>query len=285
MIEPAVIRRSVQERGLIGDLFSADANLPKPTVIVLGGSEGGKSWSDNPYQAEMLANLIEAGFAVFSLAYFGLDGLPPALVRIPLEYFETAFAWLAEQPQVIPNTYALVGGSKGGELALLLGSRYPQIKAVAAFAPASVVFQGLSKDSKSVSSWTHQGKELAFVPFPLTAIFAILKGIRSGHFLDAYTLALRNKKAVAPAAIPAENSSGPILLLSGSWDEMWPAAAMCEQIMARLSAAKFPFSYEHLALETGHNVFDDKTAWPEIIRFLTQEFLPNAPSSSAVCGL
>ena len=272
MAELTVIRRSVQERGLVGDLFSADAITPKPTVILLGGSEGGKSWSDNPYQAEMLEQLVEAGLTVLSLAYFGMDGLPPMLANIPLEYFETAFDWLAEQPEAVPNAYALVGGSKGGELALLLGSRYPQVKAVAAFAPAFVVFQGLAQ-GKAASSWTQGGKDLAFVPFPLTAMFAILKGMRSGQFLQAYTIALRNTKAVANAAIPVENINGPVLLISGSGDEMWPSAAMCEQITARLSEAKFGYSYQHLALEMGHNVFDDASAWPVIVRFLREEFL------------
>ena len=220
----------------------------------------------------MLEELVRAGITVLSLAYFGTDGLPPMLATIPLEYFEAAFDWLAEQPEVVPNAYALVGGSKGGELALLLGSRYPQVKAVAAFAPSSVVFQGLVQ-GKAASSWTHGGKELAFVSFPLTAMFAILKGMRSGNFLDAYKTALRNTKAVANAAISVENINGPVLLISGSHDKMWPSAAMCEQITARLSGAKFGFPYPHLALETGHNVFDDTSAWPEIVRFLTQDFL------------
>lgn len=272
MDKPTVIRRVLQERGLVGDLFFADAPTPKPTVILLGGSEGGKSWSDNPYQVEMLEELVRAGFTVFSLAYFGLDALPLMLTGVPLEYFETAFDWLAEQPEVVPNAYALVGGSKGGELALLLGSRYPQVKAVAAFAPSLVVFQGLSQ-GKAASSWTHGGKELSYVPFPLTAIFAILKGMRSGRFLDAYKIALRNTKAAAKAAIPVEKTHGPVLLISGSRDEMWPSAAMCEQMMTRLSGAEFPFSVKHLALETGHNVFDDTSTWPEIVRFLTEEFL------------
>lgn len=271
MGETTIICRSVQERGLVGDLFSADTFTAKPTVILLGGSEGGKSWSDNPYQAAMLEELVQAGLTVLSLAYFGIDGLPPMLTGVPLEYFETAFDWLAQQPEVVPNAYALVGGSKGGDLALLLGSRYPQVKAVAAFAPSSVVFQGLAQ-GKAASSWTYGGKELAYVPFPLTALFAILNGMRSGRFFDAYKIALRNTKAVANAAIPVENTHGPVLLVSGTRDEMWPSAAMCDQITARLTEAKFRFPAKYLALKTGHNVFDDKTAWPEIVRFLTQDF-------------
>jgi len=267
-----MICRSVLERGLVGDLFYAEAASQKPTVIMLGGSEGGKSWSDNPYQREMLADLVEAGFTVFPLTYFGLEGVPKSLASIPLEYFETAFAWLAEQPEVLPDSYALVGGSKGAELALLLGSRYPEVKAVAAFAPSNVVFQGLSS-GKATSSWSYAGKELPFVSFPLTSIPAFIKGMRTGNYLQGYTIALRNTKQVTLASIPVENNHGPVLLISGAKDEMWPSALMSERLMARLSEAKFPFPYEHLALETGHAVMADERCWPKIVGFLRQEFL------------
>lgn len=267
-----MICRSVVERRLVGNLFYAETAVRKPTVIMLGGSEGGKSWSDNPYQRKMLADLVEAGFTAFSLAYFGTTGLPKSLASIPLEYFEMAFAWLAEQPKVLPGQYALVGGSKGAELALLLGSRYPEVKAVAAFAPSNVVFQGLSP-GKTTSSWSYTGKELPYVSFPLTALPAIIKGMRTGHYLQGYTIALRNAKQATLASIPVENINGPVLLVSGAKDEMWPSAPMSERLMARLAEAKFAFPYEHLALETGHNVMAEERCWPKIVGFLRQDFL------------
>lgn len=275
-----MIRRSIRECGLVADLFSDDLISPRPAVIMLGGSEGGKIWSDTPDAVEMLAELVEQGFTVFSLAYFSAESLPPSLANIPLEYFETAFAWLAEQPEVIPNQYALVGGSKGGELALLLGSRYPQVKAVAAFVPGSVVFQGLPR--KSESSWSHGGKGVPYVPFPFTAFPAIIKGARTGGFLQAYNLALRNTKQTKLAAIPVENVNGPVLLISGTQDEMWPSTLMCERMIARLSEAGFSFPSEHLALEAGHNVSADSRFWPKIVSFLKREFLgaPVGPSAA-----
>lgn len=261
--------REIRERGLVADLFSGDTLTPKPAVIMLGGSEGGKSWSETPEAVGMLALLVEAGFTVLSLAYFGAEGLPESLTSIPLEYFETAFAWLAEQPEVVPHRYALVGGSKGGELALLLGSRCPQVKAVAAFVPASVVFQGLSR--KTESSWSYKGRGLPFVAFPLIAVLAALRGMKTGSFLRAYTLALRNRKQAARAAIPVEKINGPVLLISGTEDEMWPSTRMCEQMEERI-AAGFAFPYVHLPLEAGHNVTADPRFWPSVTRFLAQEF-------------
>ena len=251
--------------------FQQTLAAPKPTVIFLGGSEGGKAWSDTPEALGMLTELVDAGFTALSLAYFGVESLPKSLASIPLEYFEDAFAWLAEQPEVIPHRYALVGGSKGGELALLLGSRYPQVQAVTAFVPASVVFQGLSR--KAESSWSHAGRGLPFVGFSLLASLAALQGMKTGAFLRTYTLALRNKKQAARAAIPVEKINGPVLLISGSNDEMWPSSRMCEQMEERLNAAGFVFSHTHLLLETGHNVTADPRFWPGVTQFLTKEFV------------
>ena len=74
---------------------------------------------------------------------FGADNLPPDLRSIPLEYFSKASHWLSSQDkQVIPNYYGLIGLSRGAELALLLGSRYSEVKGIVAIAPSSVVFPG-----------------------------------------------------------------------------------------------------------------------------------------------
>ncbi|WP_082406848.1 acyl-CoA thioester hydrolase/BAAT C-terminal domain-containing protein [Bacillus sp. JCM 19041] len=55
--------------------------------------------------------------------------------RIPLEYVETAFQWLGEQDQVDKGKFAIVGFSRGSELALLAGTVIPELKAIIAVAP------------------------------------------------------------------------------------------------------------------------------------------------------
>jgi hypothetical protein len=50
-----------------------------PAVLLIGGSGGGIGWQD--YMAERLA---ERGFVAMAVAYFGMEGLPAALERIPL---------------------------------------------------------------------------------------------------------------------------------------------------------------------------------------------------------
>src|SRR5918999_3317438 len=136
MGEAGVVRKPVREEGLVGTLFLPDASAPRAAVLALGGAGGGLSEG----AAETLAG---EGFAALALAYFGLDGLPRELVEIPLEYFEGAIAWLGGHPEVDAGRVAVVGNSKGGELALLLGATYPrEVGAVVGYAPSPISGRG-----------------------------------------------------------------------------------------------------------------------------------------------
>jgi dienelactone hydrolase len=115
-----VVSREVRDRGLVGKLFAPDQPGPHRAVLVVGGSNEGLAWSQ-----EMAALLASHGYAVFALAYLPMEGLPPTLDRIPLEYFGTALDWLSEQTTVAANKIGVVGLSRGGELALLLSATYP----------------------------------------------------------------------------------------------------------------------------------------------------------------
>ncbi len=103
---------------------------PYPAVVVLGGSEGGLPLRNAAW-------LASHGYAALALAYFRYDNLPQRLEAIPLEYFGQALSWMASRPEIDANHIGVMGVSRGGELALQLGSMYPQIKAVVAFVPAS----------------------------------------------------------------------------------------------------------------------------------------------------
>ncbi len=113
-VAPGVVRREVRERGLNAVFFIPPGPGPFPTIVLLSGSGGGLS---EP-QAALYAS---HGYAALALAYFRGDGLPHDLLRIPLEYFETAIAWLQAQPEVDRQRLAVGGGSRDGELSLLLG--------------------------------------------------------------------------------------------------------------------------------------------------------------------
>jgi hypothetical protein len=108
-------RMAIKEDGLEGLFFVNRFREKQRAVIVLGGSEGGIPFS-SPKSEGWMKELVMAGYAVLRLAYCGTGTLPNSLARIALEYFEKAFAWLADQLGVIPSDYALLGGTKGAEL-------------------------------------------------------------------------------------------------------------------------------------------------------------------------
>ena len=88
---------------------------PHPAIVWLGGSEGG-------LREGTAALLASHGYATLALAYFGVDPLPPELIEIPLEYCKEGIDWLKAQPSVDAQHIAVLGGSKGAELALLLAA-------------------------------------------------------------------------------------------------------------------------------------------------------------------
>jgi dienelactone hydrolase len=123
----------VLEDGLSGIFLSPAGQGTHPGVLVLSGSNGGVPIRP----AEWLAS---HGYAVLALAYFHYEDLPPLMEAIPLEYFERALAWMAKRPEIASQRIAAMGTSRGGELALQLGSMFPQIRAVVAYVPADVRF-------------------------------------------------------------------------------------------------------------------------------------------------
>jgi hypothetical protein len=55
------------------------------------------------------------------------------------------------------------------------------------------------------------------------------------------------------AAIPVENTHGPVLLISSVDDDAWPSALFAEMAMRRLRAQGHPFADQHLMYEgSGH---------------------------------
>jgi dienelactone hydrolase len=225
-----------------------------PVVVVLSGSGGG-------FDLDKAALIARHGFAAFALAYFGTPPLPTWLHHIPLEYFEAAFGWLCAQPEVDAQRLGLFAVSRGAELALLLGSRFPQICAVVAYAPSSVGWAAGGRDKETGElppSWMHEGEAIPFVPLPLRHFIfrsaipvALLK--RPVMFRDLFRAGLRNSKAVAAAAIPVERIHGSIMLISSGDDHLWPAEDMSEAIVARLKKHGFAHRVEHLHYpDAGH---------------------------------
>src|SRR5271155_1377798 len=231
----------------VGRLFIPPGSGPHPVVIVLSGSGGG-------FDLDKAAVLSRHGFATLALAYFGFAPLPAWLHRIPLEYFEAALTWLCAQPELESGRVGILGVSRGAELALLLGSMCPQIRAVVAYAPSSVAWAASGRDKATgeiIPCWTWRGKPVPFAPLPLRGFmwrsaFPVVALKRPVMFRNLFRAGLRNREAVDRAAIPVENIRGPLLLISGGDDHLWPAAEMSEAIVARLQRNGGAQAAEHL---------------------------------------
>ncbi|RZJ01424.1 MAG: dienelactone hydrolase [Brevundimonas sp.] len=236
--------------------LTADYFTPAPSsavipgaVIVLGGSEGGLGGSRN-----LARRLAAEGFTTLAVSYFGEAGQNPRLDLIPIEQVARAREWLEAQPG-FTGPVAVVGVSKGAELALIAASRDPRITAVVAGVPSDVVWQGIDRTGASTGgSWTQGGQPLTYVPYDMTGGFPGL-------------LELYRRSAAAPhdpgARIPVEQINGPILMISGDGDTMWPSWEMANRIEAGLKDAGFAHPVTNLVYPAaGHSVFGPPIADP-----------------------
>lgn len=239
---PAPPTLELRDAGLVADYFAADpATASAGAIIVLGGSEGGLGGSRN-----LARRLAAAGFDAIAVSYFGEPGQSSRLDHVPIEPVARAREWLEARPGP-GEAIAVVGVSKGGELALLTASRDPAIKAVVAAVPSHVVWQGIDmQGGMTGSSWTAGGVPLPYVPYDLSHGFVSVHALYAGS-LDS---------APVEAEIPVEQIAGPILLVSGQADTLWPSTEMANRIERRLRAHGFPHAVTHLAYaDAGHAVF------------------------------
>jgi dienelactone hydrolase len=228
------------EPPLAGALYLPPGGGVHPGVMTVSGSNGGIARG----QAALYAS---RGYACLALAYFNYPGRPAALQDIPLEYFGGALEWLAGHPRVREDAIAVTGGSRGGELSLLLGATFPRVRAVIAVVPSGYIWGGIGSDTLDVEAWTRDGVPLERVPASdtLTAQnIAVIDGAQ--HYTPAFRAAIEaaSPDQLAAAEIPVENTNGPILMLAGADDAMWDATALSQVVLQRTKAAGFPHQVE-----------------------------------------
>lgn len=251
------------------------ADHPVPLLVLLGGAEGGNAWTRERWRHQR-ERFLAQGYALLAIGYFGLPNTPQQLDRIALEGVHAAIRAAAAGPAIDGRCVAVLGGSRGAELALLLGSHYPDIGAVVALAPASAVFVAHT-DAMLSPGFAHHGRPLPFVPMLWSATLELIVGDVGGVMRKL----VANEAAMQAAAIAVERIRGPVLLVSGTEDEMWPASEMADQIMARLDRHDFAFVHEHWALPGGHTA--PLQAFARIEAFLARHFA--GPQADTGCGV
>ncbi len=243
---------------------------PTPAVIVLGGSEGGY----NEGWAAVIASKIR--MPTLALAYFGRPGLPSTLENIPLETIEKAIDWLSHQPLVASDRIGIVGASRGGELAMLAASLFPQIKAVVGYTPSGVIWSGIGKNPDA-PAWTYQGRAFPYLRMMVSEdqerLF--LEAQRNGTpYLDApsflYSLEMQ-RSSIDEATIPVENSKAAFLLIGNPGDGVWPSDMLSQVAIDRLRAHDHQRPYQLLSYDQGGHMLIPYPYYPTTMR---QFYLP-----------
>ena len=269
-LNEGMTEEAVSDSGLVGVFFKAEgATGQLPAIMFMGGSEGGIDSAR--FRAAWFAGY---GYATFGLAYFGVEGLPPEIEEIPLEYFDTALEYLAARPDVDPERIGVMGGSRGGELVLQLGAEFPRVRAVVAEVPSGVRWGGTGL--VDASGWSLGGMPLPYlgnktnaqlepemlpdgsIAYRLTPVFEAELAAATPEELDA-------------ATIVVEQTNGPVLMLSGADDGIWPSCTMSEIAFDRLVSSGHSGMWDdatHCFPDTGHSVA--APGWPTTGRYAGQ---------------
>ena len=223
----AGVHHEAVRHGLYGEVFDPAGSGRRAAALVIGGSEGGLSTAG---EAALLAS---HGYPALALAYFREPGLPATLKDIPLEYFARALRRLRARPDVDPRRVAVIGTSRGGEGALLIGATYPRlVHGVVALVPSDVVQPSPDRHS---AAWTLHGRALAH--------------IAAADFRNP------DPSDEPEAFIRAERIAGPILTVSGGDDALWPSSAFATVLHQRLAARHFAHPHQDLQFaDAGHLV-------------------------------
>jgi dienelactone hydrolase len=253
----ADVRRSdIRADGLVATLFEPSDREPisKATVVVLGGSLGG-------LENARAALIASHGFPALAVAYFGISPLPGSLVEIPLEYFGRAFEFIVESGLGTHGRIGVMGTSRGGELALLLASRFSAVGGVVAYVPSGIVHYGIPQggDNTRLQSeadplvrppaWTEGGRGLRGGSVAYNRVDFSQPLVR---FAPGFREGLKDAEATADARIPLGHFTGPVAMFSGTDDQVWPSSDLAVIAERGLTASSY---VEHIVYSgAGHSI-------------------------------
>ncbi|XP_071093405.1 acyl-coenzyme A thioesterase 2, mitochondrial-like [Haliotis cracherodii] len=190
-----VRRIEVHVGSLRGTIFLPEGKGPFPGVLDMFGSTGGLV----EFRAALLAS---RGFASFALAYFNYDDLPSSLADFDFDYLLDAVHWLASHPHVKPGGIGVVGSSKGGEMAFLLGMATDKVKVLVNISgPSFPTFEDVKKSGEIY--W---------------------KGVKMDATKVKHTeggVCIKDAAPYATEVIPAWKNNAQILYLLGDDDDVW----------------------------------------------------------------
>ena len=255
--------RPVRDAGFVGTLFEVP-DSPRRPVLVLPGTEGG-------IPREEAQALARAGHTSLALGWFGIGGLLPDPLEVPLEGLLPAVDLLASKGTA---PVGVIGWSYGGMLALQLAALHEAIGPVVGHVASGVRMNGLvGERNVPRAPFSVGGIGLPFLSEPPLEE-RIPVGEADGRLVidlaAAYPAILTDTRAVDRATIEIERAAGPFLLSSGGDDRAWASPALCEIAVRRLATARrsrdvvhrtFP-SAGHFGLLPG-GAYSESFEWPD----------------------
>lgn len=227
VVKPDGVTRDDVDSGVPADIYRPATDAPAPGVVVLGGSEGGRPRSPLPWL------LASEGYAVLAPAYVGEDGSPAdELSAVPVEPVADAVRRFADH-DATTGRIAVIGKSRGSELAGLLATRVDAIETVVGIAPSGVAFEGLDSRNQTTgtSAWAVDGEPTDFVPIDEEQITTDPIEIADSYVggIDA-----TDDERVADAEL-LSGFDGDVLLVAGEDDRMWRSARLARRLADRLA--------------------------------------------------
>lgn len=248
---------TIRTENVSGRLFRGLGAGAHPGVLVLHGGGGARG-----YEQTYAAMLAEHGYTAFCVEYFGAPGIRKALLEVPLEEFGAAAEWLLARPDVRGEQVGVVGFSRGGEASLLVGSHFEEIGCVVSYVPSGYVWPAPGwmdgVDREGLPAWTLNGE--AAPSHPLEKYVYETDGIDAELGVndpDAVTLAFERStdQEKKRAMIPVEEIDGPVLLISGGEDTVWPSKVLAERAADRLAEHDHDWQFEHRCFpDAGHTI-------------------------------
>ncbi|WP_040982656.1 acyl-CoA thioester hydrolase/BAAT C-terminal domain-containing protein [Oceanobacillus jeddahense] len=244
-----VIKETVQHHQLKGTLFHPEEQGNYPAVLILSGSDGGM-------QEHAAALLASKGYTALALAYFGEEGVPKDLEEIPLEYFQEATRWLKHH-EYVNGDVSLIGYSRGGELALLLGATFNDYQSIIAGVPSAYITPGMKNGIFApITSWIFNQEALPAIKFkyPLSMMFSTMKNWlikKPISFSAIWEHTLKDQEKTAEARIPVENIQSPVMFISGGDDQLWPSSRYVNLMEKTRKNLKKPYQDRYLYYEHG----------------------------------
>lgn len=252
---PNIEIKEVRQEGLVGVIFESGDERGAGVIMIPGALPADLN------ALPVAALLASRGMTVLVVEYQGADGLPEGFSQIPLETFVRAAEYLYRHPKVDRRLVAGYGFDRGAEALLATISYTPiDLRCAVAVSPSCVAWQASAKGKGSnASAWTFKGQQVPFMKLKSGGVVGqkLWKSVKRGpsalKLLSAYTESLKDPESFARACFPVERFAGPILMLAGDDDQVWPSGEMAELLFGRRRARSANLEDQRMRFEgAGH---------------------------------